>query len=93
VSGLVKRAVWSLGYVFAAVFVLTTPALAVCDASSDPSEECLEGFTEAARDVFNTEDDVEKSKTVGEAVGECIECATATMADKLRKFGKQENEN
>lgn len=68
-----------------------TAAHAACDASSNPAQDCLDGFKGAVKEVFTSNDDVEKSKSVGQAAGDCIKCAAETLSDQVRQFGSSEN--
>lgn len=68
-------------------------AHAACDANSNPVSDCFDNVKGAAQDVFKTNDGAQKSKTVGEAVGDCFKCASEATADMLRKFQSGDSSN
>ena len=74
-------------YVLALHLVMPlTDAMGFCDQDTDVSSECLDTLKDAVNDVVTADDDLEKSETVGGAVGECIQCASESFADSMRNL-------
>ena len=63
-----------------------TLASATCNANSNVSGDCLDEFENAAKATVGTDNDTEKAQSVGEAVGNCMQCASETMSDQMRSF-------
>lgn len=70
----------------AAVLMQTATAWADCDANTNVASKCMDEATDALKTILNTNDDAEKSKSAGEAVGNCISCASETLGDQMRQI-------
>jgi hypothetical protein len=64
------------------------PAILVsCDANSNVASECKDEFTNAARKMFGQQYEGDRAGTAGEAVRNCMQCATKTLSDRVHNFG------
>lgn len=57
-----------------------------CNASSNAAQNCLDEFKNAAKNMFNQDNEAERAQTAGEAVRNCWTCAGETLNDELNKF-------
>lgn len=64
----------------------TSPVYAACDKDTNVAANCMDELSDAARALFSTDDDAEKAKSVGEATGNCIQCASETLSDQMRQL-------
>jgi hypothetical protein len=64
-----------------------------CDANSNVARNCYEEFKGALPNVFRSESEPDRAKTVGEAVKNCWNCATETLTHQLRDFGTEDADN
>ncbi|TBA80344.1 hypothetical protein [Rhizobium ruizarguesonis] len=68
----------------------STTAIAACDANTDVLSDCLDGAKKAAVEVFRTDDDKAKGEAVGESSGNCVQCASEHLADKMRQLSNDQ---
>ena len=64
-----------------------------CDANSNVARNCLEEFKGALPNVFRSESEPDRAKTVGEAVRNCWNCATETLSNQMHDFGARDVNN
>lgn len=57
-----------------------------CNASSNAAQNCLDEFRNAARHMFNQDNEAERAQTAGEAMRNCWTCAGETLNDELNNF-------
>ncbi len=79
----------TLGGAVVAALIHTQPIPVKCDANTDVHQDCLDGFKDAAKQVFKKSDEGERTTTVGEAVRKCIQCASESLSDKMHRFGEE----
>lgn len=65
---------------------VTTPV----DCSSDPMTDCLDTFSNAAKETFGQQSNPQKAQTVGDAVKECLDCAGTYVKEKIESFDTEQ---
>jgi hypothetical protein len=78
--------------VYLAFIVIAQPATVAirCDANSNVARNCYEEFKGAAQNVFRSESEPDRAKSVGEAVRNCVNCATETLSNQMHDFGSND---
>ncbi|MES0205269.1 hypothetical protein [Mesorhizobium sp. LNHC209A00] len=67
-------------------YMSVSSAMATCNKDTDVAQNCMDEATDALKTILNTNDDSEKSKSAGEAAGNCIRCASEALSDQMHQL-------
>lgn len=79
-------AIYTLSIAFADPAVIQVK----CDAHTNVAQNCYEEFKGALPNVFRSESEPDRAKTVGEAVRNCWNCASETLSNQMHDFGSND---
>jgi hypothetical protein len=62
-----------------------------CNSNSNVAKNCYDDFSNAAKKMFGQEYEGDRAQTAGEAVKNCVNCASETLSNQLHDFGNNDN--